>query len=297
MLERIRVTNFQRLASLKVKPGEQITVVVGPTDAGKSSLCRAIRWLALNRPRGSGFIRWGQKSCSVKVRIGGHDIERVKDSKGNRYVLDGEEYKAIGTDVPPAVAKALALGPENFAQQHDAPFWFDLTAGELGKELNKIVDMDIIDRAAAEVSSRLRKGRSTEDVCEQRLVQAEEQAKKLEWVPGFVGELEELTGLEDTVERIRGDLSDLEESLVEMRGYEEEIENNRGFAEAGQEVLKKGVVFKQTKQRWGLLRGLLDEIEEKTRDVADFRYNRDGERERLEEESEGRCPICGGTLK
>ena len=126
MLERLRLKNFQRHDHLKVKPGVQITAIIGDSDVGKSSICRALRWLALNKPRGSGFIRWGEKDCSVKVRIDGVDIERVKDSSGNRYIVGGKEYKAIGYDVPPDVASLLALGPENFDQQHDSPFGLTL---------------------------------------------------------------------------------------------------------------------------------------------------------------------------
>jgi len=297
VLERIRLTNFQRHGQLKVKPGEHITAVIGDSDKGKSSLCRAIRWLALNKPRGSGFIRWGQKSCSVKIRLDGHDIERIKDSKGNRYILDGSEFKAVGNDVPADIGALLAMGPENFQSQHDPPFWFGLTPGELGKELNKIVDMEVIDRSIAEVSKRLRRGRSTEDVCEQRLAQAEDKAKELEWVPRYVEEFEAVVELERTAQQTKDDVEDLKEALAELAGCRETIETARDYVKAGEIVLDLGAAYKTAKRGWEQLSRLMEEIAKHQGTIEGLGYNRDEAKQRLEKESEGRCPICGTKMK
>jgi len=297
MLERIRLTNFQCHAELKIGLKESILAVVGDSDKGKSTLCRAIRWLALNKPRGSGFIRWGQKLCSVKIRLDGHDIERIRDSTGNRYVFGGKEYKAAGNDVPGDIRAFLAMGPENFQQQHDSPFWFGLTPGELGKELNKIVDMEIIDTAIGNVASRLRKGRATEDVCEQRLAQAEDRAEELGWVPRYVEECNQLVDLEKAAEQAEFDVDDLEEFCRELAECRETIETARDYVEAGQNVLELGSEYEKSMQDYQELRGLLAEIGEKQSEIERNRYNVDEARKTLDQESEGLCPICGNELK
>jgi len=296
MLERIRLTNFQCHVKLKIALGKSILAIIGDSDVGKSSICRALRWLALNKPRGSGFIRWGEKDCSVKVRIDGVDIERVKDSNGNRYIVNGKEYKAIGYDVPPDVASLLALGPENFQQQHDSPFWFNLTPGELGKELNKIVDMEIIDKALAEVASRLRKEKSVGDVCEQRLAQAKDRTKELEWVPGFVEELDVVVGLEKVATTATDNLLNLRADLLEIEEFRESVESSQDYVEAGQAVLKKGKVFESSKRRWSKLRKLVESALNQQKFVEDARDSRNKCKRLLAKESAGRCPICGGTI-
>jgi len=297
MLERLRLANFQCHEQLKVKPGAQITAITGPSDVGKSSICRALRWLSLNKPRGSGFIRWGEKGCSVKVRVDGVDIERVKDTKGNRYIVDGQEFKAIGYDVPPAVMDVLALGSENFQQQHDSPFWFDLTPGDLGKELNKIVDMEIIDKAVAEVASRLRKEKSTEDVCAQRLEQAKGRAKELEWVPGFTEELDALVELQKEAVERREELVDLKEDLAGVLKFRKSVADSQMYVRAGQAALKKGGLFEKARRKYAKLRRLVEDVLHQQRFVEAAWRNRVKEEELLKKESKGRCPICGGKMK
>ena len=61
----------------------------------------------------------------------------------NTYGVEGKTYEAFGNDVPPAVSKLLGLAEVNFQGQHDAAFWFGLSPGQLAKELNKIVDLEL----------------------------------------------------------------------------------------------------------------------------------------------------------
>jgi len=297
MLERIRLTNFQCHAQLKVKPGKQITAVVGDSDSGKSSLCRGIRWLVLNKPRGSGFIRWGQKRCSVKIRLDGHDIERVKDSKGNRYILDGKEFKAAGNDVPGDIGVLLGMGPENFQQQHDSPFWFDRTPGELAKELNKIVDMGIIDRVVGEVASRLRKAKATELVCKERLLAAQEKLKELDFVADMVADFNRLEVLEKTAIEKRVDWKDLTEAIGSLQKINGQIEDGHKRVKQGRCVLKIGKEFAKAHAQWVRLHDLFLSIGRNREEMHKAGYNRDRVKVVLEKESEGLCPICGNEMK
>ena len=135
MIESITITNFQAHKKFTLELDPKITVVTGKSDAGKSAIYRALRWLCTNRPSGNEFIRWGTDGTRVKLRVDGRTIIR-KRGKGNSYSLDKDSYEAFGSDVPEDIAKLLNLSEVSFQGQFDGPFWFDKTPGEVSRALN-----------------------------------------------------------------------------------------------------------------------------------------------------------------
>ena len=81
MLESLDITNFQKHSTYHIDFDPYLTVLVGPTNIGKSSLLRAIRWCMLNTPSGDSFIKQGESFTSVKLKVDNHTIER-KRGKG-----------------------------------------------------------------------------------------------------------------------------------------------------------------------------------------------------------------------
>lgn len=150
----MEILNFQTHKDLKIEFGETITSIVGPSDRGKSSILRALIWCLTNRPGGDSFIRYGANGCSVSLFIGDDKIERVKSQKQNSYFLNGKEFKAIRTDIPPEISRILNVDENNIQQQHDPVFWFSNTAGDVGKRLNQIVNLDIIDFTLGRIQSQ-----------------------------------------------------------------------------------------------------------------------------------------------
>jgi exonuclease SbcC len=192
MLERLQIKNFQKHELLRINCGQPIVAITGPSDIGKSSVLRAFRWLATNRPRGSGFLKHGADDTSVKIRIDGIDIERKKGKAGNTYKINGKQLEAFGTDVPEQILQILKLDDVNFQGQHDPQFWFSLTAGEVAKRLNNIVDLGLIDTTTSKLASMLRKAKAEQEVVEERLAKAEAEAEELGYVPKLDKELIEL---------------------------------------------------------------------------------------------------------
>ena len=132
MLRSLHIKNFQVHTDLKIEFSPTITSIKGPTDSGKSSVLRALRWVCLNDMAGEAFIREGACSVLALLRIGDRKIGRGKGQIGNVYRLDDREFKAFGQgNVPQEIAQVLQLNEINFQGQHDAPFWFAETAGEV----------------------------------------------------------------------------------------------------------------------------------------------------------------------
>lgn len=186
MLERIQLTNFQRHALLRIVFDPGITTIVGPTDAGKSSVLRAIWWWFTNRPRGDDFRRWDTTRTTVRGWIDGHNVARVRSNDLNAYILDGEQLKAIGADVPGPVADVFDISELNFQSQHDAVFWFSESAPAVGKRLNAIVNLGAIDDTLAKIGAADRRARAEQRVAADRVNAARAARTILAHVPKMV---------------------------------------------------------------------------------------------------------------
>ena len=165
MLEKLLIRNFQCHEKITVDFDPAVTTVVGPSDRGKSAVLRAIRWLAFNRPAGDAFIKHGAGRVSVRLRAGGRDILRERAAGSNLYKIDGKEFQAFGSDVPPEIVNALNLDAVNFQRQLDPVFWFSKSPGEVSRELNAIIDLGLIDRTLSNLASASRRAKAGSSPC------------------------------------------------------------------------------------------------------------------------------------
>jgi exonuclease SbcC len=145
---------------------------------------RAVRWALENKPRGDAFVRVGADECKVSVVMDDAIITRAKDSE-NWYSLrtsdDKTRYVAFGADRPQAVIDAARVDEINFQGQHDSPFWFTLSAGEVAKQMNSIVDLSIIDDVVGSLAAESRKSKVELEVTTSRLETAKKDEAALEW--------------------------------------------------------------------------------------------------------------------
>lgn len=155
MIEKLRLRNFQAHEKLTIELDPKITTVIGPSDSGKSSIVRALKWLVFNRPSGNEFLRKGSDNVSVSISFDDSKAQRAKGTQ-NIYKIDGQKLEAFGSDVPAHITKALNLSEINFQFQHDSPFWFAETAGEVSRQLNKIVNLECIDNTLSNLASKMR---------------------------------------------------------------------------------------------------------------------------------------------
>ena len=195
MIESLRLHDFQRHSDIKVDLDPLVTVVTGPSDSGKSSVIRALRWLATNLPHGDSFVRDGSDCAWVGVKVDGKRIVRKKGKGVNTYVVDGNQYEAFGFDVPQQVQDIVGIGRNNLGLQFDAPFWFGLTPGEVAKELNAVVDLDAIDDVLGSLAAEARAAKAAAGVCGERLAGAEAELTRLMGVPVLEAAFGRLEGL------------------------------------------------------------------------------------------------------
>lgn len=153
MIQSLRVEGFQSHhdSHLEFHPG--VNVIVGPSDSGKSSIIRAIRWVAKNLPAGDDIITHGRKGAKVTLKVDGDDVVRDRSSTRNVYILDGKPLGSIGQGVPDEVTNLLNLSPFTFQMQMDAPFLLSSSSGEVARTLNRTVQLEDIDLSTKNIAS------------------------------------------------------------------------------------------------------------------------------------------------
>ena len=167
-IKRLSLKNFQshRETDFEFEPG--LNIIVGPSDQGKSSVIRAMRWLIFNEPRGTGFIRVGETRCQVRMELcNGVVVERIRDesNRTNRYLLEipGEEamvFEGFNREVPLEIRQALGIQKMvidhdraievNLATQLESPFLLNESGTTRSKILGRMANLHIIDAAQRE---------------------------------------------------------------------------------------------------------------------------------------------------
>jgi len=291
MFEKLRIRGFQTHTDLTIEFG-QITTIQGPTDAGKSAILRALKWLAVNRPAGDAFRRAGAKSAAVDLRVDGKIISRRKGKK-NTYKLDGKTFAAIGGRVPDEIATLLNIGDTNFAGQFDPPFWLADSPGAVSRNLNAIVDLGIIDDTLSAVAARLRKSAATVEISRERLAAARGEREKLAWVPDFVEKLGALEGAAAEIAQKRLDCRTLRSLIADV----ETAETSRRAAGAGitaaTNALAAGKRWAAAERRAAGLRDLIGGLEAAEIETANTARWAEQAAANFKRKTKGKaCPLC-----
>lgn len=182
MLTRLELEDFQPHEKTAIDFTHAVTAIIGPTDIGKSSVIRALRWVMLNSGRAESLIRHGTKGTRVKLYFDDCVIGRERSTSENLYTMGDEVYKAFGVNVPETIADKLNVSPANFQLQHEAAYWLSATGGEVSRQLNAVVDLGIIDDALAYGIYNQKACNEKEVTAKETLKKARETAEALAWV-------------------------------------------------------------------------------------------------------------------
>jgi len=151
MIQELHIRNFQCHRRSVFHFASGLNVLVGPTDQGKSSALRAIRWVTDNRPIGDVKTHRATADARVEMRVfcdvtGNVDkVIRRKGIKANAYGLNDAKFVAFGKGVPDAIVDVLAFDASlNYQKQSEPFFLIGLPNGHArGQFLAKFCDMTI----------------------------------------------------------------------------------------------------------------------------------------------------------
>lgn len=264
MIEYLYIKNFQKHSSLKLQFDGGLNSIVGPTDSGKSSVIRALTWLFTNRPLGDGFRKYDTKETTVEVGIDGRVLRRVKSSTANYYELDGKKFEAMSGKVPDQIMALLNLSEVNIHTQHEPHFLLSETSGEVGRFINKIVNLSVMDSSMKLAASELKTTKTEKVRAEIEIKRIDSELIKFAWTDSFDTKL---TKVEVENKKFEDELASYE-TLLQLT--EEALEINEQLKEAAtytplaKRLEKLSLRYKEYKEFSDKVATLIDLVEEVT---------------------------------
>lgn len=185
----LSLTNYQSWSSAQLKV-EGLTVVVGPSNLGKSALGRAFKGLVRNDIL-PDHIKLGTEGVVVSAIIAGKTVTASRGAKAKDstvYRVDDAEFAKLGGDVPQAV-KDMAFGPVEvngvsidpvFAGQFDGQFLIGESPANLNAVLNAFASTEKLDKGRKELARRTTETNATAKALAPQISALEEQSASLE---------------------------------------------------------------------------------------------------------------------
>lgn len=166
MIESLHLVNFETHNDTLIEFAPGINVIKGSTDQGKSTIRRALTYVAFSRPVQG---RANDKSKDSYVTIcctGVPPITRGRTggkSGKNYYKIGSKEICGEGKDplkafkrtVPDEIIRILDLSEVNIQEQFKEYYLLQSTAGQVAKTIHKLLGMDLIDKTAKIANSAI----------------------------------------------------------------------------------------------------------------------------------------------
>lgn len=304
MLKSVAIKNYQSHRDSIIEFDKGVNVIVGPTDSGKSSIIRALRWVIWNRPTGEEFRSDWDGITSVCCKVDNIEIDRIRGKDMNTYVKgEGDEefeFEAIRTEVPEEIQKIFNINEINLQQQHDNLFLLTNTPGEVAQHFNKIAHLELIDTSQKNIKGWLRDLKTTIDYDKTKLENAQQELKQYDYVDVLEADVETLEETEATCIQLYQDIRVLKDIVVKIEQCTRDVEELEAIMQDATLVDKVLAQFKQ-------LHSIEFEIQ-KVRSllvlIGDTAYKEVKLKDKikiLEEQFEQlmpkTCPLCGQQIK
>lgn len=198
MINRLEIKNFQAHKHSVLEFVQGLNVISGTSDNGKSSIIRAIKWAAMNRPGGFSFHTYGAKDgTEVTLTVDDRQVVRYKAGKESYYEYEGIKYQALRTDVPAEVGAVMDIDAVSIQSQHDPYFLLQDSPGEVAKKLNALSGLSIMDDTLGNLSAEIRKTKTELGVVEGNAIKHAEDAAKFQYAEALEKEVESLRSAEE----------------------------------------------------------------------------------------------------
>ena len=240
-MKRLIVENFQAHAhtAIETAPCGKLTVITGSSDSGKTAILRALKWLLLNDPQGTDYIRVGASFARVTAEFeSGHTVIRERTKATNRYKIitpgasEPQIFEGFGNGVPFEVSEITGIRPVqigdltlnlNFADQLQGPFLgSSISSGARAKVLGKLAGTEEIDHAGKTLGTDLYRRNQDEKRLMGELVRLDEDIVKYDYLPAMaerISELEQLAARVKAAQERWGQLAKLKEIRQQVDIY------------------------------------------------------------------------------
>lgn len=258
-----------------------INVIIGSTDAGKSSIFRGIGWPIRNRPTGFFFrhdpriAKVGKKplpdSAITSVSLlTSEDIEvvRERDKRDiNQYRISSlqDPLKALRSDVPEEVSEILRIPSCAIQSQHDAYFLLNDSAGEVARQINELIGLEIIDSSLKKVNSIVDDAKNKRDELNKDIVSITEELDGLKFLSIAEKLAENISVSLEIADELITSINNLDEILISIQEYEEEINSLPDYSVIEQHIAsleKQIIMLQQLEDDIALIVEYIEDIEE-----------------------------------
>lgn len=224
MIRQIEIKNFRSHKHTVLDLCNSVNVLMGETDAGKTVIMDAVRWVWENRPTNfkfHSFFAGEDEATEVTLRLAeGHTITRRRSNKENVYVIDGDEdhkLEGFSTNVPMQVQNILNMSRINFGLQIDRPYLMFSGSGDLAKEINACVNLEALGLTMASLTAE--KNTLTRDinVVTKSIAEVEGTLKGYEYVEGELQDVETLQRKLGNIERMKDIIEQRKDTLQKYK--------------------------------------------------------------------------------
>lgn len=280
----IEISNFQSHKNSTLELDTGVNIITGASDKGKSAIMRALKWVFRNRPRGFAFrSNFADEEDITRVAVGFDDeqfVVRERKSGLNRYLTperdENDPIDAMGTDAPKEVLDIVNIDDYCFRSQHDSYFLLQDTSGGVGRTLNDIVGLSVIDEVRKDINKIINSANSG-------LENAVAEEKRLKEELDFFSNLDDIKKDVDKLgtklkERdvLREERTELYKICKDLQQIEDGIEQLNLWLKIEKEAGEIFVLLDQHNsdvREKGGIQSILDDIKEIDSDISDIDFD------------------------
>lgn len=214
-IEKVILENFQSHKNSVIEFDNQLNVILGASDSGKTAILRGIKWALYNEPSGDYFIREGQTECSVTIIFSDKTkIKRYRSKTKNIYYIYDfnnveTKFEGFGTNVPQeiidktGIKKILLDSNEskaiNLSDQLEGSFLLSEKGSTRANSIGRLVGVNIIDDSLRDTLKDSRNLSQRKRIIDDNILKLENELKEYDY-------LIELSKSIDKIEIIRSEI-------------------------------------------------------------------------------------------
>lgn len=259
MINNLTLHNFQAHEKTHIEFSPGINVIIGDNDNGKSSITRALYWLFMNKPSGDEFIKWGETKCSVKAKVNGKQIKRERGPNSNKYVIDGQEFNAVRSDVPVELQNVTKMTPTNIQLEDDPQFLLSSSASEVARKLNEVVGLNKINDSIQYPNKIIRQMNTSINHIHNDIQQKQKEKDKLK-------NIESIEEKNNKLNEFNTKESNLDSEIEEIESLIEDLEAQRKVLEQKPRIEKLSTKLSKLKNH----QQRITEIDDETKGIQRF---------------------------
>jgi len=193
-LTKIELENYRGYKKETIEFTNGLNTFIGDGASGKSSILKAIKFVIENDQSGKNPSTWildkkdkikKGEHCAVTLYTDtGHKIKRERTSSKNMYVIDNKEplFNFGKSGIPEEVKEIFNINDVNLQSQFEPHFLISEKPGQIAKTLNKMVNLEIIDKSISNIKSIVREIKRDKENSDNNLKKYEEELTKFQFL-------------------------------------------------------------------------------------------------------------------